>query len=186
MNISWVLANHYIPDPMVDLSQLKAIGSFWGGWQTWRACGTDNVICNDLDRAQSLTARRFQDHCNFYIPESLFQTLDRPSPVKLYGATTVLDLDNKEEIIAMHLASSQSDIVLLLGFDWRVRAKNPDRLQEHAAQNYRTLIRQVMTENTQVQWVLVDHLGDPMKELEGVPNFTQDTLQGVLALLKTD
>jgi hypothetical protein len=60
MNISWILANGLIPDPELDLSKLKEIGPFWGGWQTWRSCGTDNVICNDFDRAQSLLARKFK------------------------------------------------------------------------------------------------------------------------------
>jgi hypothetical protein len=183
MNINWVLANNYVPDPMVNLEQLKSFGSFWGGWQTWRACATDNVICNDLDRAQSLVTRRFNERCNFYIPELMYQILNRPAPVKLYGATTSLDLDNQEEIIAMHLASSQSDIVLLLGFDWRNKPKNPDRLLEHSAQNYRSLVKQVIVENDQVQWVLVDHPGDPMKELQGVANLSCDTMEGVSALL---
>jgi hypothetical protein len=101
----------------------------------------------------------------------------------LYDGTTELDLENKEEIIAMHLAASQSDIVLLLGFDWQPRPKNTDRLQEHRAQNYRTLIKQAIAENSQVQWVLIDHPPKLMLELKDLPNLTQDTLDSVLKLL---
>jgi hypothetical protein len=183
MNISWILANGLIPDPELDLNKLKEIGPFWGGWQTWRSCGTDNVICNDFDRAQSLLVRKFNEDCNFYIPNTIYQKLDHPTAVKLYDGTTELDLENKEEIIAMHLAGSQSDIVLLLGFDWQLKPKIPDRLQEHRAQNYRTLIKQAIAENDQVQWVLIDHPLELMFELKNLPNITQDTLANALKLL---
>jgi nanoRNase/pAp phosphatase (c-di-AMP/oligoRNAs hydrolase) len=80
----------------------------------------------------------------------------------------------------MHLAGSQSDIVLLLGFDWQSKPKNSDRLSEHVAQNYRTLVKQAIVENSQVQWVLVDHPEQLMDELNNVSNITCDTLEGVL------
>ena len=183
MNVSWVLANSLVLDPTVDIEAIKAVGPFWGGWQTWRSCGTDNVICNDFNRAQSLLTRKFNEGCNFYIPNTIYQSLDRPPRVRLYDGTTNLDLENKEEIIAMHLAASQSDIVLLLGFSWQPQPKNPDRLQEHRAQNYRNLIKQVMVENQTVQWVLIDHAPKIMLELNDLPNLTQDTLSSVLKML---
>ena len=183
MNVSWVLANSLVLDPTVDIEAIKAVGPFWGGWQTWRSCGTDNVICNDFNRAQSLLTRKFNEGCNFYIPNTIYQSLDRPPRVRLYDGTTNLDLENKEEIIAMHLAASQSDIVLLLGFSWQPQPKNPDRLQEHRAQNYRNLIKQVMVENQTVQWVLIDHAPKIMLELKDLPNLTQDTLSSVLKML---
>ena len=183
MNISWVLANRLVLDPSIDINLLKGIGPFWGGWQTWRSCGTDNVICNDFDRARSLLDRKFNEGCNFYIPNSIYQSLERPLNVKLYDGTTDLDLENKEEIIAMHLAASQSDIVLLLGFDWQPKMPNLDRLLEHRAQNYRTLIKQAVQENNQVQWVIIDHPSEIMTELKNLPNLTQDTLTSVIKLL---
>jgi hypothetical protein len=183
MNVSWVLSNTLILDPSVDIESVKAVGPFWGGWQTWRSCGTDNVICNDFDRAKSLLDRKFNEGCNFYIPNSIYQSLDQPSQVKLYDGTTELDLENKEEIIAMHLAASQSDIILLLGFDWQPKSKNPDRLLDHRAQNYRTLIKHAIVENFSVQWVLIDHPPKLMLELKDLPNLTQDTLSNVLTML---
>jgi hypothetical protein len=183
MNISWILANGLIPAPELDLQKLKEIGPFWGGWQTWRSCGTDNVICNEFDRAQSLLARKFNEGCNFYIPNTIYQRLDHPTNVKLYDGTTELDLENKEEIITMHLAGSQNNLILLLGFDWQPKTKNPDRLLEHRAQNYRNLIKQAITEHSQTQWVLIDHAPKLMKELKDLPNLTQDSLSSVMKLL---
>jgi hypothetical protein len=185
MNVSWVLSNSLVLDPSIDLEAVKTVGPFWGGWQTWRSCGTDNVICNDFDRAKSLLTRKFNEGCNFYIPNTIYQSLDRPSHVRLYDGTTDLDLENKEEIIAMHLAASQSDIVLLLGFNWQPQPKNPDRLQEHRAQNYRTLVKHAIVENQTVQWVLIDHAPKLMLELKDLPNLTQDTLDSVLKMLSS-
>ena len=54
MNIAWVLSDLTTFGPEVDIDQLKNIGSFWGGWSTWRGCATDNVICNNLDKAGAL------------------------------------------------------------------------------------------------------------------------------------
>ena len=183
MRINWVLANSTTVDPSVDLNQLKTIGPFWGGWQTWRSNSTDNVICNDFDRAKSLLQRNFNQVCNFFIPNALFQTLDRPSGVRLYDGNTELDLVNREEIISMHLAGSQSDVVLLLGFDWQPTPKSDDRLIEHQAQNYRNLIRQAIKDMPDVQWVLVDHGPELMTEVKNLPNLTQDTLANVIKLL---
>lgn len=183
MNISWVLSNQLIPDPSIDIDVLKGIGPFWGGWQTWRSCSTDNVICNEFDRARSLLDRKFNEGCNFYIPNSIYQSLERPVNVKLYDGTTELDLENKEEIIAMHLAASQNDIILLLGFDWQPKPTNPDRLLEHQAKNYRNLIKRAIEENNQVQWVMIDHSKELMPELKDLPNLTQDTLASVIKLL---
>lgn len=185
MKISWILANTLIPDPELDLSKLKDIGPFWGGWQTWRSCTTDNVICNDFERAQALLKRKFNEGCNFYIPKSIYQALERPALVKLYDGTTDLDLPNKEEIISMHLAASQSDIILLFGFDWSPKEKSSDKLLEHQAQNYRTLVKHAIVEHPDIQWVLVDHPADLMIEIKDLPNLTQDIMFNVLEMLSS-
>ena len=123
MNINWILANDYVPDPTIDLGQLKTCGAFWGGWQTWRACGTDTVICHDMGKASDLIKRAFHAVCNFYIPNSIYTSLDRPAGVRLYEGNFVHDLDNHEEIVAMHLVASASDIVLMLGYNFIEPAK---------------------------------------------------------------
>ena len=75
MNINWILANDYVPDPTIDLDQLKTCGAFWGGWSTWRACGTDNVICHDKRKAQELVDRSFQNSCNFFVSRTVFASV---------------------------------------------------------------------------------------------------------------
>jgi hypothetical protein len=182
MKINWVLSTRTVLDPTIDIKQLKDIGSLWGSWITWRACQTDNVICHDLKKAQELVARDFQTKCNFYIPNSNYLTLDRPAGVKIYEGEFVHDIENHEDIVAMHLASAEADIVLLLGFDFTEPVKLDDRLAEHRAHNYRSLIKQAILSQNEKQWVLIDHPGPVMKDWNGLDNLTTDSLSNVLDL----
>lgn len=180
MNISWVLSNQTEIDPTLKISRLKELGSFWGGWRTWRSYQTDNVICHDAIKAVELIRREFFKICNLYIPNSVYVSLDRPQGVKLYEGDFVHDLDNHEDIVAMHLASATSDIVLLLGFDFAEPKKSNDRLIEHRAQNYRNLVRQVILDTPNTQWVILDHPQEFRKDLQNLPNLGRDTLTNIL------
>jgi len=180
MNISWVLSDQTTLDPTIEISRLKNLGSIWGSWKTWRAYQTDNVICHDMPKANELIKRQFQNTCNFYIPNSIYQSLGRPEKVNLYEGTFVHDVNNQEEIIAMHLAASRSDIVLLVGFDFSEKDPNPDKLLEHRAHNYRGMVRQAILNNEQVQWVAIDHHLPLRKDLASCSNLGQDTLDNVL------
>ena len=182
MNVNWVLADRTILDPLADVAAMKEIGSFWGSWRTWRSCATDNVVCHEMSKAQELIKRSFHTTCNFYMPNELFVSLDRPDGVNLYEGKFPDDVQ-PEEIVAMHLAASVSDIVLLLGFDWQEQEKNPDKLTEHRAHVYRTMVKHVIEGNPEIQWVLVDHPGDVMKMLTNLPNLSQDTMATALSLL---
>jgi hypothetical protein len=180
MQFSWVLADTLMLGPEVNVDELKKVGAFWGGWRTWRAYGTDNVVCNDLTRASELVKRNFQTECNFYIPNNNYQTLGRPEGVRLYEGEFVHDVDRRDEIVAMHLAASTSDIVLLLGFDLSEPVVNPDKILEIQARNYRGLVRQVIASNKKIQWVLIDHPKTIMKSMWDLENLTIDELKTVV------
>lgn len=183
MRISWVVADNTVLDHDVDIEKLKDIGSIWGSHQTWRSCGTDNVVCSDSGRARDLLLRNFQQLCNFYVPEDAYIELDRPQGLKLYGGKFTFDIDRPDELIAMHLSASQNDIILLLGFNWQPQPKRADRLEEHRAQNYRTGVKHAIADNPETQWVLVDHSETLMDELKGLDNLTIDSLPNVLSML---
>jgi len=181
MNISWVLSDTCSIDPTVDINGLKEIGPIWGSWKTWRSCQTDNVICHNLSKSKELLQRQFQNSCNFYIPHSSWSALERPENVNLYEGSFINEFQ-PEEIIAMHLAASTNDIILLLGFDWTERDKNPNKLEEHQFQAYRSLISHAISDNPDTQWVLVDHPDPVMKMLSKLKNLTTDTLENCLEL----
>lgn len=184
MNIQWVLADNLTLDPTADMTKMKEAGAFWGSWKTWRAYNTDNVICHDMQKAKDLVKRAFQAACNLYIPNSVYNKIDRPLGVKLYeGDFMGHDVDNQDELVAINLASSVCDVVLLLGFDWSDQPENPDKSLELRARNYRGLVEQAIKSRPDVQWILVDHPGDIRPELKAYGNLDKDNLENVLTIL---
>jgi hypothetical protein len=168
---------------MADIAKMKNLGSMWGSWRTWRACSTDNVICHEFSKAEELLQRNFQMTCNFYLPNDSYIALNRPDNVRLYEGKFVDNIVQSDEIVAMHLAASTSDILLLLGFDWREQEKSPDKLIEHRRQVYKLLVKNVVKDNPQTQWVLVDHPGELDPDLASLENLTKDTMAVALSLL---
>jgi hypothetical protein len=182
MNISWVLADSVVLDPTQSINDLKRLGALWGSWRTWRAYQTDNVICHDQAKAAELIKRNFQTHCNLYIPNSVYTNLDRPDGVRLYEGEFVHDVDRQEEIVAIHLAATTSDIVLILGWDLAQLTPDADRFKTVQAQHHRNLLRQALQDYDQVQWVIVDHLEPVDPNLTNLGNVGMDTMAAVLAL----
>lgn len=180
MKISWVAADSVATDPTLDVDKIKNIGPIWGGWKTWRSCSTDNVICHRVDDARLLISKNFHIRCNMYIPEINYQELDRPSGVKLYHGEFHLDIDHPDEIVAMHLASANSDIVLLLGYDLTEKKYN-DKLSQHKWHVYKNYVRQLIIGTPQVQWVLLDCNGQIDKIFEKIENLQFDTMQNILS-----
>jgi hypothetical protein len=184
MNIQWVLADNLILDPTIDLDRMKRGGAFWGSWKTWRAYNTDNVICHDMPKAQELIKRNFQSACNFYIPNETYIALGRPQGVRLYeGNFMGNDVANHDEIVAINLAASICDVVLLLGFNFSETAPLPDKLENTKAKHYRGLVHQAVKSTPNVQWILVDHKNEIRPELASLSNLGKDTFDNVLSIL---
>ena len=183
MNISWVVSEHYQFDPTIDVDTVKHIGPIWGSWRTWRGCGTDNVICHHKNKAKELIARKFQEGCNFYVPEENFQELNRPTRVKMYGGNYDQEADQMEDIIALHLCAPTSDILLLMGFDLSPIVDPGDRFKLHKIKNYHGMLRSMIATSPDKQFVLVDHPPKLDKGYQDLANLTCDTLENVLQLL---
>jgi len=183
MNINWVLANTTELDPGVDLKKIKNIGSLWGSWRTWRGCQTDNVICHNGVKAKDLIDKRVPTVCNFYISNTVYVALDEPEQVISYGGDFSHEVAEQDEIVAMHLAATASDIVLLLGFDWTAKPLPKDPDQKLLRHNYINLVREAIAGNAKTQWVLIDHSGNIMPELAQLANLTQDTMSNVFGML---
>ena len=186
MNISWVVAANYSLDPVVDLEKVKAVGPIWGSYRSWRSCGTDNVICHSSARAQELIKRDFHKRCNFYTYKPNYQILNRPSGVHLYeGATDfTVEVDDVDDVVAMHLASSVSDIVLLLGFELNETKLPADQFEQHKLLNRHGLIRSCIAQNLETQWVAVDHTKKNINErYSELANLTCDNMSNVLQSL---
>jgi hypothetical protein len=180
--ISWVLADSAVLDPAHDINNFKRLGSFWGSWKTWRSCQIDNVICHDQIKVAELIKRQFQARCNFYISDSVYANLDRPDGVKVYAGEFVHDVIRQEEIVALHLAATTSDIVLLFGWDLTELKPDPDRLGSNQQLHHRNMVRQAFITYNQVTWVIVDHPADIAPNIANLENVVTDTLNTVLEL----
>jgi hypothetical protein len=183
MLVNWVFADTHQLDPVVEPERLKSIGPTWGSWRTWRSCNTDNVICHDLPKATDLIGRAFQAVCNFYVPKNYYQDLGRPMGVKLYDGEFAFEIDHVEDIVAMHLVSDISDIVLLVGFDLGSIPTVSDKVEETKLRHYHGMIRSKINNTPEVQWVLVDHPEKLDKIYQDLPNLTCDTMENALKLL---
>lgn len=182
VKISWAVASDYRLDPAVDIEQIKSVGPVWGSWQTWRGCNTDNVICHQQQKSRELLDRAFQAVCNFYVPRSLYEPLGRPVGVRFYDGDFDQELDNIEDIVALHLAAAASEIVLMLGFDFVLPETVADRFEGHKLTNRHGLMRGAMANRPLVQWVAVD-CDNLDKSYQTLPNLTCDTMPNVLQLL---
>lgn len=174
MNISWVIADSAILDPTVKIERLKSIGPLWGSWQTFRGFSTDNVVCYDNERAQDLVIKGFNLMCNFYVNQSAYPETP-PQRVNLFGGTFEHDVNNRDEIVCIHLCNAGSDVGLLYGFDW-----SETSLTE-LGQHYRGLVFEILKQS-EIQWVLVDHAKTLDSEFAKLENLTQDSLSNVLKL----
>lgn len=183
MRVNWAVATGYSLDPTINMDRVKSIGPLWGSWQTWRSCGTDNVICHSGAKARELLDRAFQAVCNFYVPRSEYEFLQRPVGVKLYEGDYQQEVDDIEDIVTLHLVAPVSDIVLMLGYDLGGLIETTDKLARHKLVNRHGLIRSVIAGSPQTQWVLVDSARDLDKAYQTLANLTCDSMSSVLNLL---
>ena len=180
MRINWVLADSAEINPAIEVERLKTVGPLWGGWRTWRSYNTDNVVCHNASDAVNLINRNFHTRCNMYLPDSVYQSVDRPNGVKLYQGAFHEIIDNPDEIVSMHLAAAVSDIVLLSGFNMQPRNLDHDRMAKHKWHNYVQYFLHIVKGNPNVQWVILDHPLEIDKVLENLPNLLFDTVDNVL------
>lgn len=177
MNIVWLFSETTDLGPSVNIDQLHDLAPIWGSWRTWRGYGTDNVVCYEAAQAHVLIEQDYQSVCNLYVPQEAWEKANRPQKVFAFGGAFPESTDHGEDIISMHLAASQAQIVLMVGFE--LDAKQPSN-------SYIELVAQTMKAYSQVQWVLVDHSEQLAKPLQGLKNVTCDKLNNVLQLLNAN
>jgi len=176
MKISVVVANRAVIDPTINPENFSQIGDTWAGWQQWHQCHQKNVICHDTNTAKRMIDLGFHRACKFWIPESVFAIANRPDTVGFYAGDFVHEVQDQEEIVALHIASSSSDIVVMIGFDWEpLHTVDPILLHQRA--NRDGLIAQVVNDTPTTQWVITDDVPDCLKER---PNVMQENVKNLL------
>lgn len=177
MNLNWVLAEHAVLPGSVTGSRLNSAAPIWSSWRQVRGYQVDNAVCYDSTLAQRLIDQGWNQLCNLYVPESVVQKNPR-SNVNVFGGTFDLNIPSQDDVVCVHLAAAQSNVVLLLGFDL-----DRSTVQQ---QTYVDLIYTAINSYTTVQWVMVDCYGKPEPKFFELKNFTCDSVENVLNLLGTD
>jgi hypothetical protein len=183
MNISWIVSSTYVFPNDIDINKVKAIGPIWGSWRSWKYCHTDNVVCDDFGQAQVLCKRAMQAVCNLYLPRRLYQDLMRPQGVRWYDGEFSQEVNSIEDIISMHLAAPQNDIILLVGFDLATPSASGDTMSDHRLRNQLGLTRQIIADNLQTQWVVIDHVQKFDPAFGSMKNIMPDSMTNIFKLL---
>lgn len=183
MRVNWIFGSDWTPAADIDMDRVRDIAPSWGSWRSWRACSTANVICHDPVQARKLLDRAIQAVCNFYIPRDKFLEIGRPAGVRLYDGQYLAQVQDLEDIIAMHLVIESSDIILLAGLNLASPVVPEDPMDQHRLRNRMGLIRSAIDKNPNIQWVLVDHPEYPDPAFLDLTNLTRDTMENVLKLL---
>lgn len=183
MRINLVYAADFQLPSQFDPAAIEKIGKSWGSWKTWRLCETDNVLCHDIGKARELYKRALQAVCDLYVPESFYQAMSRPTGIHFYRGEFNSQVQDIEDIIAMHLVAPVSDLVILLGFDLASPGNVPDVSQATMVKHRLGLLRECVKRYPNTQWILVDHAPDIDKAFGELPNLTRDSLANVINLL---
>jgi hypothetical protein len=178
MNIAWLFAENTLLPPTTDVQAIKNVAPIWGSWRTQRGYQTDNVICWDPQQATQLISQGYGAICNLFVPQSVYDELEKPGGVRVFGGEFVHEVDSHDDIVGMHLVASAADVVLMVGFDF-VEPKNPTESRT----NYLGLASQVVRDHPKQQWVLIDHGTELAKPFHDLENITCDKMKNVLQLL---
>jgi hypothetical protein len=177
MNIAWLFAENIVLPPTTPVQAMRDLAPIWGRWRTQRSYQSDNVVCWDPTQAEKLCRQGYAKICNLYIPETVYQQLERPVGVRAFGGGFDFAVDSVDDIIAAHLVASVADVILMMGFD--LETKTTPSLSRT---NYIGILAQAIGVSGK-QWVIIDHHTDLAEPIQKLSNITSDLLPNVLQLL---
>lgn len=181
MRVSWVLSEE-ISNDAVDPEIIKSVCPSWGSWKTWKTYRTDNCVCSHHDEASSLIKRAFHAVCTLYVPQDSYARLGNPLGVKLFeGTFSSKTISNKDDIVALNLATPDNDIVLMSGFNFRPLYS--DQAERLAREEYYFNVRALINSRPATQFVLVEYEDELASWAKDLDNLTIDTIDSVKSLL---
>jgi hypothetical protein len=178
MNIAWLFAENTLLPPATDMQAIKNVAPIWGSWRTQRGYQTDNVICWDSQQATQLVSQGYADICNLFVHQRVYEELDKPDNVHVFGGDFVHAVDSSDDIVGMHLVATTADVILMVGFDF-----TEPKTSSESKNNYLGLAAQVVIDHPRQQWVMIDHAINLAKPFAGLENITCDRMKNVLQLL---
>jgi hypothetical protein len=138
------------------------------------------VVCWDPTQAEKLVRLGYATVCNLYIPEKIYEQLNKPAGVRAFGGEIDLAVDSVDDIVAAWMVASAADVILMVGFDLEAKIE-PIKSRN----NYIGILAHAI-ETSSKQWVIVDHHADLAEPIQKLPNITRDLLPNVLQLLNNN
>lgn len=176
MRICWVISEEIEADSL-DMKIVREVAPSWGSWKTWKEHKTENCISTNLTHTTDLIKRAFHAICNFYIPQDHYTKAGSPMGVKLFDGTFKNNnISNKNDLVALNLATPGNDIVLMSGFNFSAT-------EDEGRKEYYFNVCELMKKHSTVQFVLVDYEGNLDTWAEKQENLTLDTIDSVKNLL---
>ena len=185
MEVCWVLTDKFEPTDTLTADVLKEAGPVWGPYSVWGKVWHDNVVTDDFNTARQLLRNNFNQHCNLWMNDDFYVKLERPPGLNTFDWQVTVDINNREELVGMQLASTRYKIILAVGWDLHSTARyEPKTLEKHLRANYLNYLTAIV-KSTECQFVFVDPVGgDVHPGLTEQDNFSIDTAENTLELLK--
>lgn len=184
MDICWVATHNFNPTD-ITVDQLKESGPIWAPYSVWGQLWHDNVITDDFDVARQLLRNKFERNCNLWMNDDFYIKLERPQGINTFEWKVSAEIEHTEELVCLQMAATRYDIILCLGWDLHSTAGyEPNTLEKHLRTNYLNYITAIV-KSSESQFVFVNPQGaDIHPGLTQLDNFSTDTAENTLELLK--
>lgn len=184
MRFNWVLSHNFYTCNDQDWQRIQNCAPTWSALDDQRPLSVQNCVASDASVCLTAIKSEYYRTANLYVPYDFWSAHGRPSVVQVFQTTHYPKIQHLDDIVALHLAAANSDIVLLLGFDFELRVGPVDTRTAKHLQEYHGLLRSCLVNNPLTQFVAVDHGPDFDTAYKNIANLTCDTLQAVLTLLE--
>ena len=145
MNIAWLFAENTLLPPATDVQAIKNVAPIWGSWRTQRGYQTDNVICWDPVQATQLVAQGYGAICNLFIHQSVYDELEKPEGVRVFGGEFVHAVDSHDDVVSMVKDHPKQQWVMI---DHSTELAEPFRGQENITCDKMKNVLQLLMFNT--------------------------------------
>lgn len=183
MRFNWVLSREFSTCEDQDWQRIQNCAPTWSGSGP-RQITAQNTICSNAAGCLQLLKSAAYQRTNLYVPHDFWQEQGQPAVVRVFQATPYPNIPDVDDIVALHLAAAHSDIVLMLGFDLCLKIGTIDAKTAKTLQEYHGLLRSLIVNTPETQFVAIDQPQILAPSYQGIPNLTCDTLQAVLTLME--
>lgn len=183
MRFNWVLARGFATCDKHDWQRIQNSAPTWASTSPRKITAQNSICSNAAECLQLLKSAAYQ-RTNLYVPHDFWQEHGQPTVVRVFQATPYPNITDVDDIIALHLAAANSDIVLMLGFDLVLNTGPMDAKTAKILQDYHGLLRSLIVNTPETQFVAINQAQMLSPAYQGITNLTCDTLQAVLTLME--